>query len=411
MNKEKRQLIGSTLIVAGTAIGAGMLAIPLVTARMGFGYSVIFLFLCWLVMALTAFLVLEANMAFERTVSFSTMAKHLLGPVGQVVTWLSYCLLLYALTAAYVAGGGSLLEMAINKYSHWHLSPSLAALIFTVILGAVVVAGTSSVDVINRLLMTAKLILFVFLLVLLMPRVNASFLKSQVSHFSSIWITIPILITAYGFHIVIPPLRAYLKDDVAKMRKVLWFGASLPLLIYFLWEFVTLGVLPAQGPVSFAAVNHANTSIGGMVAAIQDYLHATHLSIGVSLFSDIAVTTSFLGVSLGLMHFLVDGFNLSKERWTTKPLVVLLTYVPPLLFALFYPHGFIMALGYASIFVAVLLILLPVMMVWRLRKHHLHQGIVRYRFGIGRVTMALIFLAGVVVIALQVLTMLHDLPV
>ena len=148
-----------------------------------------------------------------------------------------------------------------------------------------------------------------------------------------------------------------------------------------------------------------------MVAAIQDYLHATHLSIGVSLFSDIAVTTSFLGVSLGLMHFLVDGFNLSKERWTTKPLVVLLTYVPPSLFALFYPHGFIMALGYASIFVAILLILLPVMMVWRLRKHHLHQGIVRYRFGIGRVTMVLIFLAGVVVIALQVLTMLHELPV
>lgn len=410
VNKATRQIIGSVLIVSGTAIGAGMLALPLVTAQMAFGYSVISLVLCWLVMTATAFLVLEANLAFKEVVSFSRMAKDLLGPAGQLVTWITYCFLLYALTAAYIAGGGSLLEVGLARFFHIHYHPSLCALVFTCVLGFVVVAGTLYVDVINRGLMGIKLLMFIALLILLGPKVNVHFLKSSLHDFPYVWATIPILITSFGFHIVIPPLRAYLKDDVAKMRKVLWLGAFLPLVVYVLWEFITLGVLPAKGPVSFQAVAQAKTSIGGMVVALEHYLHELHLSVVVSVFSDIAVTTSFLGVTLGLLHFLQDGFSCQHKGVLSKGIAVLLTYVPPLLFALIYPHGFVLALGYASIFVSILLIILPVMMVWRLRKHQLHEGPVRYRFGIGPIFLVVLFLCGCAVIVFQGMNVWHLLP-
>lgn len=62
---------------------------------------------------------------------------------------------------------------------------------------------------------------------------------------------------------------------------------------------------------------------------------------------------NFLGVSLGLFDFLADGFKQSNThggRFRTA----LLTFVPPFMFAILYPQRFILALGYAAIFVAIL---------------------------------------------------------
>lgn len=60
-----------------------------------------------------------------------------------------------------------------------------------------------------------------------------------------------------------------------------------------------------------------------------------------------ALATSFLGVALGLFDYLADLFqrsNTAAGRLQTGAI----TFPPPLAFALFYPRGFVMALGYAG---------------------------------------------------------------
>ena len=44
----KNKTLGSALIIAGTAIGAGMLAMPLTSAGIGFGFTAVFLIGLWL---------------------------------------------------------------------------------------------------------------------------------------------------------------------------------------------------------------------------------------------------------------------------------------------------------------------------------------------------------------------------
>ena len=84
------------------------------------------------------------------------------------------------------------------------------------------------------------------------------------------------------------------------------------------------------------------------------------------MFADLALLTSFIGVSLGLFEFMGD--SLSNKLGSAKRVkTALITFVPPLGFALFYPQGFIMALGYAAIALAVLAILLPTVMVYKVR--------------------------------------------
>lgn len=55
----KNRTLGSVFIVAGTTIGAGMLAMPLAAAGVGFSVTLILLIGLWALMCYTALLLLE----------------------------------------------------------------------------------------------------------------------------------------------------------------------------------------------------------------------------------------------------------------------------------------------------------------------------------------------------------------
>ncbi|HKZ00308.1 MAG TPA: aromatic amino acid transport family protein, partial [Rhabdochlamydiaceae bacterium] len=53
-------LLGGILLVAGTSIGVGMLALPVATAAGGFVPSLLIYLICWIFMMCTGLLILEA---------------------------------------------------------------------------------------------------------------------------------------------------------------------------------------------------------------------------------------------------------------------------------------------------------------------------------------------------------------
>lgn len=59
-----RKLTGGVLLISGTCIGAGMLALPITMGSSGFWLSVVLLVLCWLGTYLSGLYVLEANMCY-----------------------------------------------------------------------------------------------------------------------------------------------------------------------------------------------------------------------------------------------------------------------------------------------------------------------------------------------------------
>ena len=73
------KFIGSTLIVIGTAVGAGMLALPIISATFGFIWAVTILIIVGIVMTSTALLVLEVNLSLpENTIASVAWLKKLL---------------------------------------------------------------------------------------------------------------------------------------------------------------------------------------------------------------------------------------------------------------------------------------------------------------------------------------------
>ncbi len=402
------KVIGSILILSGTAIGAGMLALPMVSASAGFVFSTLLIIFLWALMTLTALLILEVNLAFKAYHnSFGTMAYETLGRTGQVIAWLTCLLLLYSLTSAYIAGNTSLLTTLVHRIFDVTSPSWINALIFTGVLGFAVFWSTHTVDILNRCFISVKGLLLFLTLFLLMPHIKITQLIHQSGPAKYIWAAAPIFLTSFGFHTVIPSLTNYLGRDAKTLKRVILIGTIIPLIIYILWLATTLGIIPLIGRYSFSHIAQAHASVGGFVSTMDHLLNNKFITFGINGFSNIAMTTSFLGVSLGLFDFLADGFKRSNSHFGRLQTAVL-TFIPPLVFALYYPKGFILALGYAAIFVAILEIILPAMMVIKLRKSKTLKS--SYRVTGGKPLLVLVMLIGFALIACQLLSVFHVIP-
>ena len=99
-----------------------------------------------------------------------------------------------------------------------------------------------------------------------------------------------------------------------------------------------------------------------------------------------------------MFDFLADGFKRSNTL-LGRSQTAGLTFIPPLMFALFYPHGFIFALGYAAIFVTVLEVILPAAMAFYLRRNTDLSS--SYRVLGGDVMLWCVMLLGVALICME----------
>lgn len=388
--------IGATFILMGTAIGAGMLALPIVSSHVGFGWAALLMVLIWALMLTTGFLVLEVCLAFPvYKNNFDSMAYHTLGPLGRIVAWITTLMLLYALTSAYIAGDSSLLFELFTKQWSIHIPQWVGAIVFTVVFGSVVFWSTRAVDLLNRGLMSIKGIALVATIVLLMPHVNFSLIERQAASEHTLWVLAPVFLTSFGFHTVIPSLANYLEKDVVALKRIIFWGATIPLVIYLLWLLAVLSIIPYAGQYSFSTLQLEGGSAGMMIHFLSVLVHSHVAVVFVNTFSNVAMTTSFLGVTLGLFDFLLDATKRENHR-RGRFQIALLTFVPPLAFAIFYPQGFVKALAYAGLCVAVLEVILPALMAFQLRRSVLQRSMFQTRGGV--LTLILVFVVGVLLL-------------
>lgn len=388
------RLLGGILLITGTSIGAGMLGLPIAAAQLGFAGAVVLLFVCWIIMLACAFLILEVNLWLPQNNNLISMAKATIGPVGQVVAWMAYLLLLYSLLCAYIAGGSDLFHNLSNmvglKSPRW-----IASVIFTLIFGAVVYLGIKAVDRTNRVLMVIKFSTFFIVAFFLTPFISLT--KLSDGNFYNIASVSAITITAaaFGWATLIPSLRAYFAHDIKQLKIAIIIGSFIPLICYIIWDAVIMGVIPLTGDNGLEVILHSANSTSSLVDTLSTTANSNSITFFIKFFTSVCVLTSFLGVALCLTDFLADGLQLEKKG-VNNILIHLLTFMPALGIAIFIPNMFIKALEYAGIYATVLLILLPAWMAWsgRYRKK-IAQG---FTVPGGRIVLGMIIVFALVLI-------------
>ncbi len=351
----KPSVLGGAFLVAGTSIGAGMLALPVVTAEGGFFPSLLVYFLCWLCMSITGLFLLEGCLRMKKEVNLISLADHYLGLKGKILAWILYLFLFYSLSIAYISVGSSLVGL------FFPFPALLNSLIFVLFFGFFIFQGAFWVDRMNLLLMVGLLLSYVSFLVLGGGEVEITRLKPQ--NWGACFLALPVIFTSFSYQGIIPSLTTYLQRDKKKLQKAILLGTSFVFVVYIIWQILILGSVPLEGQYGlFQAKNLGKTAIYPFRAILQN---PALYWIGIA-FSFFAVTTSFLGVTLGLFDFLSDGLNFSRKG--KKGLLFFLTYGPSLVIQGIYPSLFLKALGYAGgIGCALLLGFLPAWMIYKAR--------------------------------------------
>ncbi len=360
--KKNESILGGALLVAGTSIGGGMLALPVLTSLGGFIPSLVIYFFCWLFMASTGLLFLEISLWMHEEANIVSMAERTLGKWGKVFAWGLYLFLFYCLTLAYIVGCGNMATNLINS----SIPAWAGSVLFVLFFSPFVIAGSQVVGRLNFFLMGGLVLSFLGFVWVGYSFIDVAHLKPI--HWSLSLLALPISFTSFAYQGIIPTLSHYMGYNAKRIRLAILIGSFLPLAIYIVWQFFILGIVPTEGPGGLReALEKGETA----VAPLQHILNNKHIYLIGQSFAFFALLTSFFGVTLGLMDFLADGFKMKKSLGN-KLILSNLVFIPPLIVACFYPHIFLQALDYAGGFgCALLLGLLPILMVW--------SG--RYRFG------------------------------
>ena len=348
-------VVGGTLLIAGTMIGVGMLALPVATGAGGFVPSMSIYLLCWLFMLCTGLLIVEISLSMPKDTSFISMADRVLGPVGKIIFWVAYLFLFITVMIAHVAGGGAIIqEITGLPIPYW-----ISTIGYVAIFAPVVYLGAHSVDRLNMVLISGVVISYIAFVSVSIGHVNPTLLTY--ANWGKAWLALPVLFTAFTYQVIIPTLMNYMERNAKKIRLAVILGSSIPLTIYLVWEFVILGIIPAEGPGGLIEAAHKGMSAVGPLKQFVDSPYVSHIG---NYFAFFALTTSFIPLALSFYDFMADGLKW-KKKGHTRALLCAGVFGGPLIVALVYPDIFLMALEYAGgISCALLFGLMPPIMAW-----------------------------------------------
>lgn len=353
------KLLGGVLLVSGTTLGAGLLGVPAACSFMGFYFSLFTFFFVWAAMLAAGIYFVEVTCKLKNNVNLITMAQKMIGKWGQVVSWVTFLLLMYCLLALYISGSVPIFKLLFSSVFGMQVSNFPLKFVLPILLGPVLYMGTKGVDLTNRLLMLGLLVCYGILIFMLPSHVELSNLRHV--DIKPVMYALPIVITGFGYQIIIPTLGSYMEYDKAMMKKAIIIGSLVSLAVNMFWIFLVLGSVPFAALV---AVEREGVPITSVLANVVDNSFLKTVAYGFSFF---AIGTSFVGVGISLIDFLVDGFKIT-QCWKGKLIAICLTFVPPLVFVTSYERGFMLALGYGGMFVAILLAFIPAVMSLNIQK-------------------------------------------
>ncbi len=393
-----KEFVSVTLLIAGTTIGAGMLAIPLVTAASGFFPAFVITFFVWLFMFLTGLLFLEATLWMPKDANVLSMTKRFLGKKYKILSGGTFVFLYYCLMIAYFAAGAPLFASFIDAVFQITMKGWIVYAMFGLIFGMIVGVGIKFVDRVNYILMASLFISYFVLLGVGSKNVDLERLVFQ--NWKNVFFAAPILFSSFGYHNVIPSLTFHFNRNPKLMRYSILIGTIIPFIIYLLWQYLIIGAIDKE------IIEQTLKAGKSITEALQSITGVGWVKAMGRIFALFAIITSMLGVSFSVVDFLGDGLKM-KRYGKDRFVLCLLTFVPPFILTALDPSIFVLSIGVAGGFgEAFLNGILPTMLVWKGRyKYKLKSNF--SLFG-GKITLAIILIVGLLVMALETLYLIKQ---
>lgn len=341
-------------------------------------------------------LLLEANLNYPVGSSFNTITKDLIGNTRNIISGITVAFVLYILTYAYISANGAIISETISMNLGYHANPRIVGICTAIFVASVLWISSLAASRITSLFLGLKIISFVI--------VFGSFFFGSITPSCAmppaplrnvllpyIFMALPVCLASFGFHGNIPSLIICYGKRKDKLIKSVVFGSLLALVIYLFWLYCTMGNIPRE---SFKAIISSGGNVDSLVKSFLGTKQHGIIEFCLLVFSNLAVASSFFGVTLGLFDYLADLFKIDNShggRFKT----VLLTFLPPALLYLIFPNGFIYGIGGAGLCATIWAVIIPAVLAIKARKKFPNQMFTVWG---GNLIPAIVILFGITVI-------------
>ncbi len=399
----KGHLFSAMFLVAGCCIGGGMLALPVGSGASGFLPSIATMTVCWLMMTLTALMLVEVSLWMEEGAHVITMTTKILGKPARLVSWILFLYISYASEVAYAAGGGAQLSHFASEFLGIAVSKHFCAAAVTVIFTTVLIFGAQIVGRINSILFMGLIGAYLMLVGMGSAEVNTDLLGRQ--EWASAYKALPLLLTAFSFQTMVPSLTPLLKRNTNALRIAIIGGTTIAFVVYAVWQCLILGIIPAEGPHGLIQAN-----IQSVPATVFLHEHVANWWIVpvAQYFGFFAIVTSYLAIGLGLFDFIADGLKIEKKGWGNVA-IGLMIIIPTVFCATYFERAFMVAMDTTGGFGDTIQNgIIPVMMVWTGRYMMGYKS--SFRVPGGKPLLAIVFAFFAIGLLLEILMVAGILP-
>lgn len=398
-------VVGAAALVAGTTVGAGVLALPAATATVGFLPSSAALIAAYVFMTLSGLLIAEKTLnQIVRTgrpgLGLLDLYRSTLGTGGTIVGTAAYFFLHYAMMVAYLAQGGHNVQAIFGgtALADGTIPPQV---IFAAVIGGTLLwMKPTVVEQVNNVMVLAVGVTFLGIVGIGAQSADWSALvEPAAQHPDAIVSCLPILFLALVYQNIVPTVVNNLEGDRTKITQAIVGGTTAPLLMFLAWNAVCLGnvggVDTTTAGLDPVALLQSGTSSAGSSAALAPLVTA---------FSVLALITSLIGFTYGLVDAWTDIFGINQKSEAfgrLRPALYALVYLPPLALSMTDPGIFLTALEYGGAFgVSTLFLALPPLMVWKERYENVDEPLItKPMVGLGKLPLtAMGLVAGTLIV-------------
>ncbi|MCP4576060.1 MAG: tryptophan/tyrosine permease [Deltaproteobacteria bacterium] len=331
-------ILSMSFVVTGNMLGAGILALPIKTGLSGFIPSVVGILLMWALMLSTAIILAgQKSLAESETADLPTFFQKELGTAGKWVTVVANMIILYGLLVAYISGTESVIQGLFEK----PVSTPLVMICFFLVATLLTLFGMKLMRKGNAVIMILMWVTFGILVFYCAQHVDTPRLRFTDWHYLPA--SLPIVVTAFHFHNIIPSICRNMDFDQRAIRKAMFLGTFIGLIMNLIWVFVVIAALPLDGPGA-ETVLAAFKSNQPATVPLSHLLQSHVFTISAMVFALLAMTAAYMANGTALTSFIRD-LTQTYLHTSSKTVAAAVAFIPPLVISLVYPDVFLDAIG------------------------------------------------------------------
>lgn len=234
--KMDKKIFAAIATLTGTIIGAGFLGIPYVVSKSGLLIGLAYIILIGMIMIFVRFCFGEVILRTKGNHMLAGYADIYLGKIGKLFALFSVFFGVYSALTAYLIAEGESLSFLIFGSTNYSL---YLGIVFWICLAFLSYEGLRALKKFESLSLILVLVIIAVIAFIFFPKVSMESLSYV--NYENLFVPFGVILFSLLGTVILPEVRRLLTGREHEMKKALWIGGIIPIIVYALFAIVVVG--------------------------------------------------------------------------------------------------------------------------------------------------------------------------